>query len=115
MKIKISCEDKYESQKLSSPLFIKNSNEIYIKEILNVIENEVVVKLKDKSAHSIILKDDHQVEKFVDFIQSVIEKEHKITSTMIFEQDIEIVKEWTLKIILELNGTCLEFNWNNKI
>ena len=93
MKIKISCEDKYESQKLSSLLFIKDSNETYITKILNVINNEMVVKLKDKSAHSVLLKDDHQVEKFADFIQSVIEKEHKITSTMIFEQDIEIVKE----------------------
>jgi len=115
MKIKISCEDKYESQKLSSLLFIKNSNETYIKEILNVIDNEVVVKLKDKSAHSILLKDDHQVEKFADFIQSVIEKEHKITSTTIFEQDIEIVKQWSHKGISTLTGTCLEFNWNNKI
>ena len=93
MKIKLTCEDKYESQKLSSLIFIKDSNETYIAKILNIIDNEVVVKLKDKSAHSVLLKDKHQVEKFADFIQSVIEKEHKITSAMVFEQDIEIVKE----------------------
>jgi len=93
MKIKLTCEDKYESQKLSSLIFIKDSNETYITKILNIIDNEIVVKLKDKSAHSVLLKDKHQVEKFADFIQSVIEKEHKITSAMVFEQDIEIVKE----------------------
>lgn len=110
MKIKLICEDKYESQKLSSLLFIKDSNETYITKILNIIDNEVVVELKDKSAHSVILKDDHQVEKFADFIQSVIEKEHKITSTIIFDKEIEIVKEWTFKIISVFIG--LEFYWN---
>ena len=104
MKIKLTCEDKYESQKLSSLIFIKDSNETYITKILNIIDNEIVVKLKDKSAHSVLLMDKHQVEKFADFIQSVIEKEHKITSAMVFEQDIEIVKEWTHKIIFKLTS-----------
>jgi len=92
MKVKVSCEDKYECQKLASLIFIKDSNETYITKILNIIENEVVVELKDKSAHSVLLKDNEQVEVFVDFIQSVLEGEHKIISTNIFEQDIEMVK-----------------------
>jgi hypothetical protein len=49
--------------------------------------------LKDKSAHSILLKDKGNVEKFADFIQSVIDKEHKLVSTKILEHNIEIVKE----------------------
>jgi hypothetical protein len=93
MKIKVSCEDNYESRKLASLIFIKESNETYIKKILNVIENEVVVELKDKSAHSVLLKDGLQVEKFVDFIQSIIEKKHKIISVDIFDQDVELIKE----------------------
>ncbi|HUT06063.1 MAG TPA: hypothetical protein VMW74_05175 [Nitrosopumilaceae archaeon] len=92
MKVRVSCEDKYECKKLASLIFIRNSNETYITKILNVIDSEVVVQLKDKSAHSFQLKDKYQVEVFVDFIQSVLEKEHKIISTEIFEQDIEIVK-----------------------
>lgn len=92
MKVRVSCEDKYECQKLSSLIFIKDSNETYITKILNIIENEVVVELKDKSAHSVLLKNNEQVEVFVDFIQSVLEGEHKIISTNIFEQDIEMVK-----------------------
>ena len=94
MKINLSCEDKYESQKLSSLIFIKESQETYITKILNIIDNEVVVEIKDKSAHSILLKDKNQVEIFADFIQSVIEKKHKIISTTIIERDIEIVKGW---------------------
>jgi len=93
LKVKVSCEDKYECKKLASLIFIKDSNETYITKILNIIENEMVVELKDKSAHSVLLKDKNQVEVFADFIQSVVEKEHKIISTDVFEQDIEIVKE----------------------
>jgi hypothetical protein len=93
MKIRVRCDDKYEAQKLSSLLFIKDENETFITAILNVFDNELVVALKDKSAHSIVLKDKANVDVFADFIQSVIDKEHKIVSSMVFEEDVEIVKE----------------------
>ena len=92
MKVRVSCDDKYEAQKLSSLLFIKDANETFITAILNIVDNELVVALKDKSAHSILLKDETQVDVFADFIQSVIDKEHKIVSAMVFGQDVEIVK-----------------------
>jgi hypothetical protein len=93
MKIRVSCEDKYEAQKLASLLFIKDVNETFITAVLNIVDNELIVALKDKSAHSIVLKDKTNVEIFADFIQSVIEKEHKIVSTVIFGQEVEIAKE----------------------
>ncbi len=93
MKISIECEDKYEAQKLASLIFIKDAKETYIKSILNVIKNEVVISLKDKSAHSIVLKDEEDVEKFADFVQSVIENEHKLVSTKIIENEVEMIKE----------------------
>ncbi len=93
MKINVVCNDEYEAQKLASLIFIKNGNETYITSILNVIENELVVLLKDKSAHSIIFKDKENVENFADFIQSVFDKEHRLVSTKILEYSVEIVKE----------------------
>jgi hypothetical protein len=80
MKISIICDDKYEAQKLAVLIFIKEGKETYITGILNVVKNELVISLKDKSAHSILLKDEENVEKFADFIQSVIDKEHKMIS-----------------------------------
>lgn len=94
MKIKIICEDKYEAQKLASLIFIKEAKETFITAILNVVKNELVISLKDKSAHSILLKDTENVEKFADFVQSVIDKEHKLVSTKIIEHEVEIVKEY---------------------
>ena len=93
MRTYISCDDKYEAQKLASLIFIKDGMETYITAILNVIKNELVIALKDKSAHSILLKDEKNVEKFADFIQSVVDKEHKIISTKIINFGVEIIKE----------------------
>ena len=93
MKRKIRCLDKNEAEKLSSMIFLKEGKETYIIEILNIIDNEIVVKLKDKSAHSILLKDSSQVEFFADFIQSVFEKEHKIVNTSTSGEEVEIIKE----------------------
>lgn len=93
MKISIICDDKYEAQKLAVLIFIKEGKETYITGILNVVKNEIVISLKDKSAHSILLKDEENVEKFADFVQSVIDKEHKLISTRILEHVVELVKE----------------------
>jgi uncharacterized protein YaaQ len=92
MKITISCEDKYEAQKLASLIFIKDGNETFITGILNIVKNELVVSLKDKSAHSVLLENESNVEKFADFAQSIIDKEHKIISTKILGNQVEIVK-----------------------
>ena len=93
MKISIICDDEYEAQKLMSLIFIKEDKETYVTGILNIIKNEMVISLKDKSAHSILLKDEENVEKFADFIQSVIDKEHNLISTKKIESIIEIIKE----------------------
>ena len=93
MKVSITCDDEYEAQKLISLIFIKEEKQTYITSILNIIKNEMVISLKDKSAHSILLKDEENVEKFADFIQSVIDKEHNLVSTKKIKSIIEIIKE----------------------
>ena len=91
--VTIHCRDKYEAQKLDSLIFVNETKETYVTEILNVVENEIVLSIKDKSAHSVILKDNNQALLFTDFIQSVIEKKHKIIDTKIVESTVEIIKE----------------------
>ncbi len=93
IKTKITCQDKYEAQKLASLIFVKNGNETFITEIIDIFDNEVVFSIKDKSAHSILLKNKTQVELFTDFIQSIIEKEQKIIDITTNEDKVEIFKE----------------------
>jgi len=91
--ITILCQDKYEAQKLTNLIFVNDTKETYVTEILNVVENEVVLSIKDKSAHSVILVDNDQVLVFTDFIQSVIEKKQKIVQTETVGSSVVIVKE----------------------
>ena len=89
----IICQDKYEAQKLANLIFVNDTKETYVTEILNVIENEIVLSIKDKSAHSILLMDSDQVLLFTDFIQSVIEKRQTIIQTETVGNSVSIVKE----------------------
>ena len=89
----IVCQDKYESEKLASLIFVKEGNETFITASLNVFDNEVVFSIKDKSAHSVLLKDKAQVEIFIDFIQSIVDKNHKILDAVTNDEIVEIFKE----------------------
>jgi len=91
--ITVFCQDKYEAQKLASLIFIKEEKETYLTEILDVIENRVNLLVKDKSAHSVVFKDNNQVSSFTDFIKSVIEKKQKIKDIIIMENTLKIIKE----------------------
>jgi len=91
--VEIVAQDKYEALKLASLIFVKEGNETFITEIIDVFETEIVISIKDKSVHSIVLKDKDQVVKFTDFMQSIIEKKGKIVGTLTKEDLVEITKE----------------------
>ena len=92
-KVAIVTQDKYEALKLASLIFVKEGNETFITEIIDVFETEIVISIKDKSVHSIVLKDKEQVVKFIDFMQSIIEKKDKIVGILTNEDLVEITKE----------------------
>lgn len=93
MKKRILCEDEYEAQKMASLIYIKDDRETFITGILEIIENELVISLKDKSAHSILLKDRSEAEAFADFIQSVVEKKDRLCGTEVMGNAVDITKE----------------------
>ena len=92
-KVEIVAGDKYEAQKLASLIFVKEGNETFITEIIDVFDTEIVIGIKDKSVHSIVLKDKTQVDKFTDFMQSIFEKRDNIVGTSTKEDVVEIFKD----------------------
>ena len=52
----ICCLDKYEMEKLISLFSIQKDDSVFVMDVENLIDNEVIIKLKDKSCHSITLK-----------------------------------------------------------
>ena len=92
-KVVVIAQDRYEALKIVSLVFVKDGNETFITGIIDVFETEIVISIKDKSVHSIVLKHKDQVMKFTDFMQSIIEKKDKIVSTLTNEELVEITKE----------------------
>jgi hypothetical protein len=52
----IYCLDKYEKEKLISLFSIQKDDSVFVMDVENLIDNELIIKLKDKSCHSITLK-----------------------------------------------------------
>lgn len=92
MRVTVLCADKYEAQKLASLVFIRDAGETYITGILNVVGNELVMSLKDKSAHSILFKDVRGAEEFADFAQSVIDGEDVLAGTEVDGEAVRVEK-----------------------
>jgi len=97
MRIRVSCADRYEAQKLASLIYVSESGETHIVQVLNVIGNEMVISIRDGSAHSILLRDGSHAEAFTDFIQSVLEGQDRIAGTATFAEEVEIVKDGSHK------------------
>ena len=91
--VEIVAGDKYEAQKLASLIFVKEGNETFITKIIDVFDTEIVIGIKDKSVHSVVLKDKTQVDKFTDFMQSIFEKRDNIVGTSTKEDVVEIFKD----------------------
>ncbi len=53
----IICLDKYEKEKLMGLFSIQKDDSVFVMDVENLIENEIIIKLKDKSCHSIMLND----------------------------------------------------------
>lgn len=92
MSARIRCADRYEARKLASLIYNDADRETCVTRILNVVKNEVVISIKDGSAHSILLGDEAEAERFADFCQSVLERSHAITGVSALEERVDISK-----------------------
>ena len=52
----IICLDEYEKEKLTGLFSLQKDESIFVMDVENLIDNEIIIKLKDKSCHSIMLK-----------------------------------------------------------
>ena len=79
-KTRVQCQDKYEAQKLASIIYLQEKGETFLHAVIGVYGQEVVLALKDKSAHSVIMADSSNAETFV-AAQSVIDGHAQILGT----------------------------------
>ena len=85
------CLDAYESEKLGSMLSHKSDELTYILGIIKMVDNEIVLMLKDKSCHSIIMKDVDNSSKLKVFINDLLFKK-KLLKSVDFDESLVLVK-----------------------
>jgi hypothetical protein len=79
--LRFECDDGYEAEKLASLMSVQKDNTVWVSSIQAVIGNEIVIQLKDKSSHAVLLKDEETVIRLKSFISDVINGKIKIYSS----------------------------------
>lgn len=78
---KFECDDIYEAEKLSSLTSVQEDNSTYIHNIADVIENEIIIILKDKSCHSILMKDSNNAMKLKELLSQILQGKKTISES----------------------------------
>jgi hypothetical protein len=81
MKTIFECEDRYEAEKLASLMSIQRDGSVWIAGVGAIIRNEIVVQLKDRSSHAVVLKDSDTAKRLEQLIHDVVKNRVKIHSS----------------------------------
>lgn len=79
--MKFQCDDRYEAEKLASLVSMQKDDTVYVDGVAAVIGNEIVIKLKDKSSHAVLLKDRENVDRLKSLLLDVVKGKIKIHSS----------------------------------
>lgn len=78
---KFECDDKYEAEKLAGFLAIHEDKSTFFHGIAAIVQNEIVIILKDKSSHSIIMKDSNTAFRLKSLIEEVLAQKKRISGS----------------------------------
>jgi hypothetical protein len=79
--MKFQCDDRYEAEKLVSLVSVQKDDTVYVEGVATAVGNEIVIKLKDKSSHSVLLRDKENVARLESFLLDVVRGKIKILSS----------------------------------
>lgn len=79
--LKFQCDDRYEAEKLASLVSVQKDDTVYVDGVAAVVGNEIVIKLKDKSSHAVLLKDSENVDRLQSLLLDVVKGKIKILSS----------------------------------
>lgn len=79
--IKFECDDHYEAEKLASLVSVQKDNTVYVDSVAAVFGNEIVIKLKDKSSHAVLLKDRENVNRLHSLLLDLVKGKIMIQSS----------------------------------
>ena len=71
MKVRFECDGRYEAEKLAALVSVQKDDVVYVDGVTAIVGNEIVIKLKDKSSHAVVMKDKENVTKLNALLQDV--------------------------------------------
>jgi hypothetical protein len=69
---RFECLASYETEKLGSMLLPDKDSVHFVVEVIKIIDNEIVLMLKDKSCHAVLMKDNINAVKLKEFVGELI-------------------------------------------
>ncbi len=69
---KFECLDSYETEKLGSMLLPDKDSVNFVVQVVKIVDNEIVLMLKDKSCHAVLMKDNLNAVKLKEFVRELI-------------------------------------------
>ncbi len=78
---KFECDDKYEAEKLAGFVAIHEDNTTFLHGVAAIVQNEIVITLKDKSSHSIMMKDRNTAFRLKSLIEEVLVQKKRISGS----------------------------------
>ena len=88
----IICLDKYEKEKLTSLFSIQKDDSIFVIDAENVIDNEIILRLKDKSSHSITLVDKYNAKSLFLLIKEIKNGKRRFIKVEYVDSNENIIK-----------------------
>jgi len=82
--LEFECDDRYEAEKLASLVSIQKDNTVWVTGVGAVVGNEIVIQLKDRSSHAVLLKDEQTVMRLKLLLSDVLGGQTKIQSSSYF-------------------------------
>jgi hypothetical protein len=94
--LKFECDDHYEAEKLASLMSVQKDNTVWALGIESVIGNEIVIQLKDRSSHAVLLKDEETVARLKSLMTDLMRGKVKIQSSECLGSVTEITTTTTI-------------------
>jgi NADP-dependent 3-hydroxy acid dehydrogenase YdfG len=71
MKFLFDCDGRYEADKLAALVSVQKDGTVYVAGVSAVVGSEVVIKLKDKSSHAVLMKDRKNAERLEELLKDI--------------------------------------------
>jgi hypothetical protein len=79
--LKFECDDRYEAKKLASLMSVQKDNTVWVSGVEAMVDNEIVIQLKDRSSHAVLLRDEETVARLSSFMTDLVRGKIKIHSS----------------------------------